>query len=455
MPRAVGIDLGITDSMVAVVESDLAWGFASPTIVTDSDFNHSTPSVVTFTNAGDVLVGHAAKNRYPSIFDHTFVSIQRELGTSWRANIDGDAYCPHDVVAHILHKLKDDAENYMMDTVTDAVIAVPAYFNNAQRMETVKAGRLAGFRVVDVIDKPIAAALAHGLGRRDDNYTVFVLDLNNHELSASVLGVYGGALEIKSISGDNGLGGDNWTEAVVDWLIRESGTASAVDFDQDVFTKYQLLRAAKSAISELTRAYEITVLTNGWNDRRGEREWSYYTEISTTVDLSFAADAYEKSVQLSHKITLALLDELTNDLLDRCRTCIENALQSAGIDADQVDNVLFVGGSSGLPGVRRLAMELFEAEPFLGWRPEEVVLKGAGFRAGALEEMATIRVNAQDLIERMKVPIDNARMTAGIRNCEGFQDMIIRVTEALSHSDVNELRDIVLELNRRLERLSV
>jgi len=355
MPKAVGIDLGTTNSVVSVLEA------GDPVVIPNSEGARTTPSVVAFSKGGEVLVGEVAKRQAITNPDRTIRSVKRHMGTSWKIDIDGKAYTSQEISARTLQKLKRDAEAYLGDTVTQAVITVPAYFDDAQRTATKEAGQIAGLEVLRIINEPTAAALAYGLDKGAHDETVLVFDLGGGTFDVSVLEIGDGVFEVKSTHGDTKLGGDDWDQRVIDWLAGNFKGAYDVDLTKDNMAVQRLKEAAEKAKIELSQVQQ------------------------TQISLPFITAKDGNPVHLDETLTRAKFQELTADLLDRCRVPFEQALKDAGVDKGALDHVILVGGSTRMPAVQELVESLTGKEPHKGVNPDEVVAIGAAVQAGVLK----------------------------------------------------------------------
>jgi molecular chaperone DnaK len=353
MTRAVGIDLGTTNSVIAVLEG------GDPTVVANAEGGRTTPSIVSFKD-GEVLVGEVAKRQAITNPDHTIRSVKRHIGTDWAIEIDDKKYTAQEISARILMKLKRDAESYLGDTVTDAVITVPAYFNDAQRQATKEAGQIAGLNVLRIINEPTAASLAYGLDKSTDE-TILVFDLGGGTFDVSVLEIGDGVFEVKATSGDTQLGGDDWDDAVIQWLVKSFKDDHGVDLAKDRMATQRLKEAAEKAKIELSSVSE------------------------TEVNLPFITATDAGPLHMQYKLTRSEFQKLTEDLLDRTRSPFEQAIKDAGIDVAEIDHVVMVGGSTRMPAVQELVQKLTGKEPHKGVNPDEVVAAGAAIQAGVLK----------------------------------------------------------------------
>ena len=356
MAKAVGIDLGTTNSVVAVLEA------GEPVVIPNAEGARTTPSIVAFSKAGEVLVGEVAKRQAITNPDRTFRSIKREMGTSWKSeDIDGKKYTPQEISARTLMKLKRDAEAYLGTTVTDAVITVPAYFDDAQRTATKEAGAIAGLNVLRIINEPTAAALAYGLDKSSQDETILVFDLGGGTFDVSVLEIGDGVFEVKSTHGDTHLGGDDWDQRIIDWLVQQFKSAHGVDLAQDRMALQRLKESAEKAKIELSQTQQ------------------------TQINLPFITATAEGPLHLDESLSRSKFQEMTADLVERCRVAFEKALKDAGLTKNQVDHVILVGGSTRMPAVQELVMSLTGKEPNKTVNPDEVVAVGAAVQAGVLK----------------------------------------------------------------------
>jgi molecular chaperone DnaK len=353
MPRAVGIDLGTTNSVIAVLEG------GDPVVVANAEGGRTTPSIVSFKD-GDVLVGEVAKRQAITNPDQTVRSVKRHIGTDWSIEIDDKTYTAQEISARILMKLKRDAESYLGDTVTDAVITVPAYFNDAQRQATKEAGQIAGLNVLRIINEPTAASLAYGLEKKSDE-TILVFDLGGGTFDVSVLEIGDGVFEVKATSGDTHLGGDDWDEAVIEWLIKSFKDDHGVDLAKDRMATQRLKEAAERAKIELSSVAE------------------------TEINLPFITATDAGPLHMQYKLTRSEFQKLTEDLLDRTKGPFRQAIKDAGIDVAEIDHVVLVGGSTRMPAVQELVKDLTGKDAHKGVNPDEVVAAGAAIQAGVLK----------------------------------------------------------------------
>ncbi|MGY1736416.1 molecular chaperone DnaK [Geodermatophilus sp. SYSU D00684] len=357
MARAVGIDLGTTNSVVTVLEG------GEPTVIANSEGSRTTPSVVAFAKNGEVLVGQSAKNQAVTNVDRTIRSVKRHMGTNWQTGeIDGKKYTPQEISARILQKLKRDAETYLGEPVTDAVITVPAYFEDAQRQATKEAGEIAGLNVLRIVNEPTAAALAYGLDKGETEQTILVFDLGGGTFDVSLLEIGEGVIEVKATAGDNHLGGDDWDERIVKHLVQTFNAQNGIDLSKDKLAMQRLREAAEKAKIELSGAQ------------------------STNVNLPYITAGAEGPLHLDVTMTRAEFQRLTQDLLDRTRAPFNQAIRDAGVSVGEIDHVVLVGGSTRMPAVTELVRELTGGkEPNKGVNPDEVVAIGAALQAGVLK----------------------------------------------------------------------
>ena len=354
MARAVGIDLGTTNSVIAVLEG------GDPTIVPNAEGGRTTPSVVSFKD-GEVLVGEVAKRQAITNPDQTVRSVKRHMGTDWSIEVDGKKLTAQEISARILMKLKRDAEAYLGDKVTDAVITVPAYFNDAQRQATKEAGQIAGLEVLRIINEPTAAALAYGLDKEESDHSILVFDLGGGTFDVSVLEIGEGVFEVKATSGDTNLGGDDWDQKVIDWLVEGFKNDHGVDLGKDKMALQRLKEAAEKAKIELS------------------------TVAETEVNLPFITATSEGPLHLQRKLTRSEFQKLTEDLLERTKRPFEAAIKDSGIAVGDIDHVVLVGGSTRMPAVQELVKSLTGKDPHRGVNPDEVVAAGAAIQAGVLK----------------------------------------------------------------------
>ncbi len=354
MGKAVGIDLGTTNSVVSILEG------GDPAVIANAEGSRTTPSVVAFAKDSEVLVGEVAKRQAITNPGRTIRSVKRQMGSNWSETIDDKEYTPQEISARILQKLKRDAEAYLGATVDQAVITVPAYFDDAQRTATKEAGQIAGLEVLRIINEPTAAALAYGLDRDDQDQTILVFDLGGGTFDVSVLEIGDGVFEVKSTHGDTSLGGDDWDQAVIDWLITSFNNDHGVDLSKDPMAAQRLKEAAEKAKIELSQVQQ------------------------TQINLPFMTATDAGPLHLDYSLSRSKFQELTEDLLKRCRSPFEQAIADAGLSRGEVDQVLLVGGSTRMPAVVELVQEIAGREPSKNVNPDEVVAIGAVVQAGVL-----------------------------------------------------------------------
>jgi molecular chaperone DnaK len=357
MARAVGIDLGTTNSCVSVLEGGEA------TVIANAEGARTTPSIVAFAKNGEVLVGEVAKRQSVTNVERTIRSVKRHMGTTWNMDIDGKKYTAQEISARILQKLKRDAESYLGETITDAVITVPAYFNDAQRQATKEAGEIAGLNVLRIINEPTSAALAYGLDKGDKEQTILVFDLGGGTFDVSLLEIGEGVVEVKATNGDNNLGGDDWDQALVDYLVKTFQSKHGADLTKDKMAMQRVREAAEKAKIELSASQQ------------------------TSINLPYiTVDAEKNPLFLDETITRAQFQAMTAELLDRCRRPFQAVLKDAGIPVSEIDHVVLVGGSTRMPAVVDLVKELTGGkEPNKGVNPDEVVAMGASLQAGVIK----------------------------------------------------------------------
>ena len=357
MARAVGIDLGTTNSVVAVLEA------GEPAVVPNAEGARTTPSVVGFAKNGEILVGEVAKRQAITNPDRTIRSVKRHMGDkTWSVDVDGKAWTAQEISAQILGKLKRDAEAYLGDSVSQAVITVPAYFDDAQRQATQEAGQIAGLEVLRIINEPTAAALAYGLDKQATDHTILVFDLGGGTFDVSLLEIGDGVFEVKATHGDTHLGGDDWDQRVMDWLVKTFKDNHGVDLSNDRMAMQRLKEAAEKAKIELSQVAE------------------------TTINLPFITATADGPLHLEMKLTRAEFERMTEDLVERCKTPFEQAVKDWGKDASAIDNVILVGGSTRMPMIQELVKKLTGGkEPHKGVNPDEVVAVGAAVQAGVLK----------------------------------------------------------------------
>ncbi|GAB2997353.1 molecular chaperone DnaK [Saccharothrix stipae] len=358
MARAVGIDLGTTNSVVAVLEG------GEPTVIANSEGSRTTPSIVAFAKNGEVLTGQPAKNQAVTNVDRTIRSVKRHIGTDWKTpDVDGKAYTPQEISARVLMKLKRDAEAYLGEEITDAVITVPAYFEDAQRQATKEAGQIAGLNVLRIVNEPTSAALAYGLDKGDKEQTILVFDLGGGTFDVSLLELAEGVVEVKATSGDNHLGGDDWDQRIVDWLVERFKQTNGIDLTKDKMALQRIREAAEKAKIELSSSNNASI------------NLPYIT-----------VDADKNPLFMDETLSRAEFQRITNDLLERTRAPFNNVIKDAGTSVGDIDHVVLVGGSTRMPAVAELVKELTGGrEPNKGVNPDEVVAVGAALQAGVLK----------------------------------------------------------------------
>ncbi|HEY2316280.1 MAG TPA: molecular chaperone DnaK [Streptosporangiaceae bacterium] len=355
MARAVGIDLGTTNSVVAVLEG------GEPSVIANAEGSRTTPSVVAFAKNGEVLVGEVAKRQAVTNVDRTIRSVKRQMGTDWNVAIDGKKFTAQQISAFILQKLKRDAEAYLGETITDAVVTVPAYFSDAQRQATKEAGQIAGLNVLRIINEPTAAALAYHL-EKEGEATILVFDLGGGTFDVSLLEVGEGVVEVKATSGDNHLGGDDWDQRIVDWLVKDFKNSYGTDLSKDKMALQRLRETAERAKIELSSSTE------------------------SQINLPYITHSEQGPLHLDTKLTRAEFQKMTSDLLDRCKSPFQQVIKDSGIKLSQIDHVVLVGGSTRMPAVVDLVKDLTGGkEPNKGVNPDEVVAVGASLQAGVLK----------------------------------------------------------------------
>ena len=360
MARAVGIDLGTTNSVVSTLEG------GEPEVIPNAEGARTTPSVVAFSKDGDVLVGSVAKRQAVTNVDRTISSVKRHMGTDWTTEIDGKKYTPQEISARILQKLKNDAEAYLNDKVTDAVITVPAYFNDAERQATKEAGEIAGLNVLRIVNEPTAAALAYGLDKGKEDELILVFDLGGGTFDVSLLEVGKdedgfSTIQVRATSGDNRLGGDDWDQRIVNWLLEQVKSKTGADLSKDKIALQRLQEAAEQAKKELSSA------------------------SSTNISLQYLSVTPEGPIHLDEKLSRAKFEDLTSDLLERTKNPFQDVIKEAGIKVSDISEVVLVGGSTRMPAVANLVKELTGREPNKGVNPDEVVAMGAALQAGVLK----------------------------------------------------------------------
>jgi len=359
MARAVGIDLGTTNSVVAVLEG------GEPKVIANAEGLRTTPSVVAFTKDGEVLVGETAKRQAVTNVDHTIASVKRHMGTDWTFDVEGKKYTPQEISARILMKLKRDAEQYLGDTVTDAVITVPAYFNDAERQATKEAGEIAGLNVLRIVNEPTAAALAYGLDKGQEDELILVFDLGGGTFDVSLLEVGKdddfSTIQVRATAGDNRLGGDDWDQRIVDYLITQFKNTTGVDVSNDKIALQRLKEAAEQAKKELS------------------------SSASTTISLPYLSLTSEGPASLSETLSRAKFEELTSDLVQRTKKPFDDVVREAGVKLSDIAHVVLVGGSTRMPAISELVKKETGKEPNKGVNPDEVVAVGAALQAGVLK----------------------------------------------------------------------
>ena len=354
MARAVGIDLGTTNSVVSVLEG------GDPVVIANAEGSRTTPSVVAFAKNGEVLVGEVAKRQAVTNIDRTIRSVKRHMGTDWTVEIDDKKYTAQEISARTLMKLKRDAESYLGDAVTDAVITVPAYFSDAQRQATKEAGEIAGLNVLRIINEPTSAALAYGLDKGETEQTILVFDLGGGTFDVSLLEIGDGVVEVKATSGDNHLGGDDWDNAVVEWMVTQFKNAHGVDLSKDKMAMQRLQEAAEKAKIELS------------------------SSTQSSINLPYITASAEGPLHLEESLSRAQFESMTADLLKRTKAPVEAVIKDAGINVDSIDQIVLVGGSTRMPAVADLVKEVTGREANKGVNPDEVVAIGAALQAGVL-----------------------------------------------------------------------
>jgi molecular chaperone DnaK len=355
MAKAVGIDLGTTNSVVAAMEG------GEPTVIANAEGDRTTPSIVAFSKSGEILTGEVAKRQAVTNPERTLASVKRHVGTNWTVEIDDKAYTPQEIAARVLQKLKRDAEQYLGDEVTQAVITVPAYFDDAQRTATKEAGQIAGLEVLRVINEPTAAALAYGLDKETEDQTILVFDLGGGTFDVSVLEIGDGVFEVKSTAGDTQLGGDDWDQRVIDWLVTSFTGDHGVDLSTDAMALQRLKEAGEQAKKDLS------------------------SKQTTQINLPFVTATDSGPLHLDYELTRSKFQELTADLVGRCRNPFEQAIKDAKLSNADIDHVIMVGGSTRMPAVQDLVTEMTGRESHNGVNPDEVVAVGAAIQAGILK----------------------------------------------------------------------
>ena len=403
MARAIGIDLGTTNSAIAVLEG------GEPTIIANAEGQRTTPSVVAFSKTGEVLVGEIAKRQAVTNVSRTISSVKRHMGTDWTTEIDGKKYTPQEISARILAKLKHDAEEYLGEPVTDAVITVPAYFNDAQRQATKDAGQIAGLNVTRIVNEPTAAALAYGLekGKEDENILVFDLGGGTFDVSLLEIGKDDdgfSTIQVRATAGDNRLGGDDWDQRIVDWLIQQVKSKTGADLSKDPVALQRLKEAAEQAKKELSSA------------------------TSTNISLQYLSMTSDGPIHLDETLSRAKFEEMTSDLLERTKKPFHDVIREAGIKVADINHVVLVGGSTRMPAVTEVVKELTGGkEPNKGVNPDEVVAVGAALQAGVIEG------DRKDVLL-----IDVTPLSLGIETKGGIMTKLIERNKAIptKHSEV-------------------
>lgn len=355
MPKAVGIDLGTTNSVVSTMEG------GEPTVIANAEGDRTTPSIVGFSKSGEVLTGEIAKRQAVTNPGRTLASVKRHIGTNWTVEIDDKSYTPQEIAARVLQKLKRDAEQYLGEEVTEAVITVPAYFDDAQRTATKEAGQIAGLDVLRIINEPTAAALAYGLDKETSDQTILVFDLGGGTFDVSVLEIGDGVFEVKSTAGDTRLGGDDWDERVIDWLSDSFKGDHGVDLKADAMALQRLKEAGEQAKKDLS------------------------SKQTTQINLPFITATDSGPLHLDYELTRAKLQDITADLVDRCKAPFKQAIADANLSPNDIDHVIMVGGSTRMPAVQELVLEMTGKEAHKGVNPDEVVAVGAAIQAGVLK----------------------------------------------------------------------
>ena len=355
MPKAVGIDLGTTNSVVSAMEG------GEPTVIANAEGDRTTPSIVAFSKNGEVLTGEVAKRQAVTNPDRTLSSVKRHVGTNWTVEIDDKAYTPQEVAARVLQKLKLDAEQYLGEEVTEAVVTVPAYFDDAQRTATKEAGQIAGLDVLRIINEPTAAALAYGLDKETEDQTILVFDLGGGTFDVSVLEIGDGVFEVKSTAGDTRLGGDDWDERVIDWLADSFKGDHGVDLKADAMALQRLKEAGEQAKKDLS------------------------SKQTTQINLPFITATDSGPLHLDYELSRSRFQEITSELVERCRAPFKQAIDDANLQSSDIDHVIMVGGSTRMPAVQDLVLEIAGKEPHKGVNPDEVVAVGAAVQAGVLK----------------------------------------------------------------------
>ncbi len=394
MSQAVGIDLGTTNSVVAVLEG------GEPTVIANAEGARTTPSVVAFSKSGEVLVGEVAKRQAATNVDRTYSSVKRHMGTDWTTDVDDKKYTPQEISARILGKLKRDAESYLGQNVTDAVITVPAYFNDAERQATKDAGQIAGLNVLRIINEPTAAALAYGLEKGKDDERILVFDLGGGTFDVSLLEISkdedGSAIQVVATAGDNRLGGDDWDQRVVDYLVSQVKNKDGVDLSKDRIALHRLKEAAEQAKKELS------------------------SSTSTNISLQYLSMSENGPIHLDEKLTRSHFEELTSDLLERTKAPFHQVIKDADVSVSDIDHVILVGGSTRMPAVTEVVTSLTSKEPNKGVNPDEVVAYGAALQA------AVIKGDRKDVLL-----MDVTPLSLGIETKGGLMTKLIERNSAI------------------------
>ena len=394
MSQAVGIDLGTTNSVVAVLEG------GEPTVIANAEGARTTPSVVAFSKSGEVLVGEVAKRQAATNVDRTYSSVKRHMGTDWTTEVDDKKYTPQEISARTLGKLKRDAESYLGQAVTDAVITVPAYFNDAERQATKDAGQIAGLNVLRIINEPTAAALAYGLEKGKDDERILVFDLGGGTFDVSLLEISkdedGSAIQVVATAGDNRLGGDDWDQRVVDYLVSQVKNKDGVDLSKDRIALHRLKEAAEQAKKELS------------------------SSTSTNISLQYLSMSENGPIHLDEKLTRSHFEELTSDLLERTKAPFHQVIKDADVSVSDIDHVILVGGSTRMPAVTEVVTSLTGKEPNKGVNPDEVVAYGAALQA------AVIKGDRKDVLL-----MDVTPLSLGIETKGGLMTKLIERNSAI------------------------